>query len=229
MALAARELIYSTKPDRMPYWREDENVPPAFNFDDNMRLFPQRVCMGRRRPPNHRREVADTLIAGTPAAAHVHDLLGDETLSTASVWADLVKGRKDQTPEMVEFKTANPNHSVFHYTDIPFEEAKYRDNSIGATNVDVVHAIPACILILQGKPEAANTLFTNVTPRVALRLLAHYIEDIHLSRCMLAQDTLTRLISSIPTATAVILRTIKAPIAWCSAAPTNFISIGMSP
>jgi hypothetical protein len=122
--------------------------------------------------------MADTLIAGTDAAAHVHDLLGDETLSTASVWADQVKGRDDQTPEMLQFKSANPNHSVFHYTDIPFEEPKYRDNSIGATNVDVVHAIPACILILQGKPDE-QTLFTNVTPRVALRLLAHYIEDIH--------------------------------------------------
>ncbi len=122
--------------------------------------------------------MADTLIAGTDAAKHVHDLLGEETLSTASVWADQVKGRDNQTPEMLQFKAANPNHFVFHYTDIPFEEPKYRDDSIGATNVDVVHAIPACILILQGKPEA-QTLFTNVTPRVALRLLAHYIGDIH--------------------------------------------------
>jgi hypothetical protein len=79
---------------------------------------------------------------------------------------------------MLQFKAANPNHSVFHYTDIPFEEPNYRDDSIGATNVDVVHAIPACILILQGKLEA-QTFFTGVPPRVALRLLAHYIEDIH--------------------------------------------------
>ncbi len=122
--------------------------------------------------------MAETLIAGTPAAGHVHELLGDETLSTASLWADQVKGRDGLTLEMIQFKTANPNHFVFHYTDIPFEEPKYRDDSIGATNVDVVHAIPACILILQGKPEA-QTLFTNVSSRVALRLLAHYIEDIH--------------------------------------------------
>jgi hypothetical protein len=122
--------------------------------------------------------MADTLIAGTTAATHVRDLLGEETLSTASVWADQVKGRNDQTPEMLQFKAANPNHSVFHYSDVPFEEPKYRDDSIGATNGDVVHAIPACILILQGKPEA-QTLFTNVGPRVALRLLAHYIEDLH--------------------------------------------------
>jgi hypothetical protein len=122
--------------------------------------------------------MADKLIAGTAAAAHVHDLLGDETLSTASVWADQVKGRRDQTPEMLKFKQDNPRHFVFHYTDIPFEEPDYRDNSIGATNVDVIHAIPACILILQGK-AAEQTLFTNVTPRVALRLLVHYLEDLH--------------------------------------------------
>ncbi len=122
--------------------------------------------------------MADQLIAGTAAAQHVHQLLGEESLSTASVWADIAKGRMDQTEEMLQFKAANPNHFVFHYTDIPFEEPKYRDQSIGATNVDVVHAIPACILILQGKPEAQSMLKV-VTPRVALRLLAHFIEDIH--------------------------------------------------
>jgi hypothetical protein len=122
--------------------------------------------------------MADKLIAGTPAAAHVRELLGDETLSVASVWADQVKGRRDQTPEMLQFKQDNPRHSVFHYTDIPFEEPGYRDDSIGATNVDVVHAIPACILILQGR-AAEQTLFTNVTPKEALRLMIHYIEDLH--------------------------------------------------
>jgi hypothetical protein len=122
--------------------------------------------------------MADKLIAGTEAGKHVHELLGDETLSAASVWADQVKGRRDQTPEMLQFKAANPNHFVFHYTDIPFEESKYSDNSAGATNVDVVHAIPACILILQGK-ASEQTLLKQVTPRVALRLLVHYLEDLH--------------------------------------------------
>jgi hypothetical protein len=122
--------------------------------------------------------MADRLIAGTAAAQHVHELLGDETLSAASIWADNVKGRTDLTEEMLQFKTNNPNHAVSHYTDIPFEEPKYRDDSVGATNVDVVHAIPACILILQGKPEA-QSVFKDVSPRVALRLLTHFIEDIH--------------------------------------------------
>ena len=122
--------------------------------------------------------MADTLIAGTPAAAHVRELLGAETLSAASVWADRIKGRDGLTPEMAQFKTDNPNHFISHFADIPFEEPKYRDDSIGAAADDVVHAIPACILILQGKPEA-QSMFTNVSPRIALRLLAHYIEDLH--------------------------------------------------
>jgi len=122
--------------------------------------------------------MADKLIAGTAAAAHVHELLGDETLSTASIWADQVKGRRDQTPEMLQFKQDNPNHSVHHYTDIPFEERHYFETSVGATNVDVVHAIPACILILEGRARKQKVL-SNVSPRVALRLLVHYIEDLH--------------------------------------------------
>ena len=122
--------------------------------------------------------MTDKLIAGTPAAIHVHDLLGDESLSVASVWADQVKGRTNQTSEMMQFKKNNPNHSTFHYTDIPFEEPTYRDASIGARPMDVVHAIPACILILQGRPTE-QTIFTNVGPKVALRLLAHYVEDLH--------------------------------------------------
>ena len=122
--------------------------------------------------------MSDMLIAGTAAGQHVHELLGDETLSDASVWADAVKGRENQTDEMLQFKSANPHHAVSHYTDIPFEESSYRDDSIGAAPVDVVHAIPACILILQGRPEE-QSVFKDVTPRVALRLLAHFIEDIH--------------------------------------------------
>jgi hypothetical protein len=122
--------------------------------------------------------MADKLIVGTAAGEHVHALLGEETLSTASVWADQVKGRRDQTPEMLQFKHDNPGHFVFHYTDIPFEESSYTDSSVGATNVDVVHAIPACILILEGRPSE-QTLLTNVNARVALRLLVHYLEDLH--------------------------------------------------
>ena len=122
--------------------------------------------------------IAEKLIQGTPAEAHVRALLGDETLATASLWADVIKARTNQWPEAVAFRSANTNHAAFHYTDIPFEEGKYRNDSVGARPDDVVHAISACILILQGKPEA-QTVFKDVSPKTALRLLAHYIGDIH--------------------------------------------------
>jgi hypothetical protein len=122
--------------------------------------------------------MADQLLAGTPAGARVHALLGDETLATAALWADQIKYRTNQWPDAVQFRAANPNHAAMHYTDIPFQEPKYRDDSIGARPDDVVHAIAACILILQGKPEA-QSVFNDVNQKIALRLLAHYVGDIH--------------------------------------------------
>ncbi|HWD21243.1 MAG TPA: S1/P1 nuclease [Verrucomicrobiae bacterium] len=122
--------------------------------------------------------IADQLILHTPAADHVRALLGEESLATAAIWADQIKYRTNQWPEAIEFRNANTNHSAMHYTDIPFEEAKYRDDSIGARPDDIVHAINACILILQGKPQA-QTVFSNVNQKIALRLLVHYIGDLH--------------------------------------------------
>jgi hypothetical protein len=123
--------------------------------------------------------IADQLLVGTPAAEHVRALLGDETLSTASIWADQIRSRTNQWPEAVAFRAAVTNHAVMHYTDIPFEESKYRDDSIGARPNDVVHAIDACILILQGRTDE-QTVFTNVNQKIALRLLAHYVGDLHM-------------------------------------------------
>jgi len=122
--------------------------------------------------------IADQLIKGTAAERHVRALLGEETLETASLWADQIKYRTNQWPEAVRFRVANTNHFAMHFADIPFEEATYRDDSIGARPDDVVHAIPACILILEGKAGEQSVL-KDVSPKIALRLLAHFIGDIH--------------------------------------------------
>ncbi len=122
--------------------------------------------------------IGDSLIQGHVAQKHVRELLGTETMSTASTWADQAKGWGEQTDEMEQFRNANPHNSQYHYTDIPFQESAYSEKSVGATNVDVVHAINACVLILQGKPEQQK-LFNNVSPKIALRLLVHYVGDIH--------------------------------------------------
>jgi hypothetical protein len=121
--------------------------------------------------------IADSLIKGHAAQKHVQQLLGTETLSTASIWADQAKGYGEQTGEMEQFRNDNPHHSQYHYTDIPFQEKVYNEKLIGATNTDVVHAINACVVILQGKPEQQKLL--HVSPKIALRLLVHYVGDIH--------------------------------------------------
>lgn len=122
--------------------------------------------------------IGDSLIQGHAAQKHVQELLGSETLSDASTWGDRVKGYGEQTDDMEQFRENNPHHSQYHYTDIPFQESVYNEKSVGATNTDVVHAINACVLILQGKPEQQK-LFNNTSPKIALRLLVHYVGDIH--------------------------------------------------
>lgn len=122
--------------------------------------------------------IADSLVQGHVAQKHVQELLGTETLSATAAWADNAKGWGEQTDEMEQFRNDNPQNGQCHYTDIPFQETAYSEKSIGATNVDVVHAINACVLILQGKADQQK-LFNNVSPKTALRLLVHFVGDVH--------------------------------------------------
>ena len=82
--------------------------------------------------------IADRIIASSPhTVAHVRALLGNETLEHTSIWADTAK-RPPATPtqEMRAFIAANSSAAhdqhAYHYTDIPIQEAHYRNNSVGA-------------------------------------------------------------------------------------------------
>lgn len=118
--------------------------------------------------------IADLLIAGTNAERHVREILGPGKLEQASLWADQVKG-SHLSPEKQAFVDRNPHHKQYHYTDIPIQEAAYRGNSKGARPDDVVRMIRRCISVLEG--HGANP--TNLTKKEALRLLAHFVGDIH--------------------------------------------------
>jgi hypothetical protein len=76
---------------------------------------------------------------------------------------------------MQAFVNRNPHHHHYHYTDIPIQETAYRTNSKGADPEDVVRMIRRCISVLEG--HGANP--TNLTKKEALRLLVHYVGDIH--------------------------------------------------
>ena len=152
--------------------------------------------------------IADQLIAGTAAATQVRKILGSN-LRTASVWADCSKGVSPQSftysgdgrfPEcaiyenpaskkqMIEFVRRNVGnctstynsedcHKQYHYTDVAIQRAAYVKGQVGTSDQDVVAAITAMIAVLQGNevPEP----FKISGKKEALRLLSHYVGDIH--------------------------------------------------
>ena len=90
--------------------------------------------------------------------------------------------------EMIDFvkrNTTNCNpkpgeevcHKQYHYTDIAVRHEAYKPTYVGARDDDVTAAITAAITVLQGGAPAAP--FSIQNKREALRLLIHYVGDIH--------------------------------------------------
>lgn len=133
--------------------------------------------------------IADILIANSPnTLARVRTLLPNTSLEKAATWADECKYHfNPNDADMVDFVNKNPHmtptpgphdQNSYHFTDIPIQETHYRNSSVGASNVDVVHMIRNCIAILEGHSNATNNP-TNISQPTALRLLVHYVGDIH--------------------------------------------------
>ena len=148
--------------------------------------------------------IADERLANTPTAAKVHLLLDGLTLEKAALIADAIKGwdtkgvddpkafhyssRRNIDRQLADFWRANqpthdsnsvaPSHHWFHYTDVPvMPPQRYRDGYAGRSKWDIVHMIPYCIDVLQGRVPEQNE--RKITKAVALILLAHYVADIH--------------------------------------------------
>jgi hypothetical protein len=124
--------------------------------------------------------IADQLIKGSNAEKHVQALLlQGESLAAVASWADCVKGTYcgPQTEEMVAYTTANPLHSEYHYTDVPFQQSHYEDNAVGTHGHDIVQMLKQCIAVLQGKGDKTTNPH-NFTQRQALLMLTHLTGDI---------------------------------------------------
>jgi len=148
--------------------------------------------------------IADERLANTPTAAKVYGLLDGMRLEKAALIADEIKGwdkkgvddprsfhysaRRNLDRQLRDFWRANqptpdpnspmPSHHWFHYTDVPVTPAqRYRDGTIGRSKWDVVHMIPFCIDVLQGRIPEQNE--RKITKTIAVILLAHYVADIH--------------------------------------------------
>ncbi|WP_332848378.1 S1/P1 nuclease [Massilia sp. S19_KUP03_FR1] len=125
--------------------------------------------------------IADKLLKGTAAQKKIQALLlPGETLESIANWADCVKGTYcgPQSPEMIAYVAANPKHSEYHYTDVPYQLNKYHDHAVGTADEDIVQTLKECIAVLQGKDGAAVNPH-KFTPRQALILLVHLTGDIH--------------------------------------------------
>jgi hypothetical protein len=68
-------------------------------------------------------------------------------------------------------------HEAFHFADVAIQRDGYKQGEVGTNDHDVVHAINACIAVLQGHPAPAP--FSIKDKKEALFLLAHFLGDIH--------------------------------------------------
>lgn len=148
--------------------------------------------------------IADERLANTPAATKIRALLDGLALEKAAVIADEIKGwdkkgvddprsfhysaHRNIERQLRDFWRANPpspgpnpgapSHHWFHYTDVAVVPAqRYRDGRTGRSKWDIVHMIPFCVQVLQGRVPEQNE--RRITKSVALILLAHYVADIH--------------------------------------------------
>src|SRR5947199_8361422 len=148
--------------------------------------------------------IANERLANRQESAKVNALLDGLTLEKTAVIADEIKGwdkngandprsfrysaHRNIDRQLRDFWKANrpthemnsaiPSHHWFHYTDVPIlPPQKYRDGSAGRSEWDIVHMIPYCIEVLQGRVPEQNE--RKITKPVALILLAHYVADIH--------------------------------------------------
>src|SRR5437773_3383443 len=125
--------------------------------------------------------IADERLANTPTAAKVRALLDGLTLERAAVIADEIKGwdkkgvddprsfhfsanwkidrqlcdfwRANQATH--EMNSAAPSHHWFHYTDVPVMPPQaYHEGTVGRSKWDIVHMIPYCVQVLQGRVPA---------------------------------------------------------------------------
>ena len=148
--------------------------------------------------------IADERLANTPTAVKIRSLLDGILLEKAAVIPDEIKGwdkkgvddpksfRYSTHPKIDEqlrdFWRANqpthdmtstmPSHHWFHYSDVPVATAqKYAAGTAGRSKWDIVHMIPYCVGVLQGRVPEQNE--RKITKPVAVILLAHYVGDIH--------------------------------------------------
>lgn len=97
-----------------------------------------------------------------------------ETAAGIAEMADFVKRNNTQCNPASGEETC---HKQYHYTNIDHHHQHYHLGPVGTSDHDIVHAIKAAVLYLQGQPTPAPFSFKN--EREALATLTHYLGDLH--------------------------------------------------
>lgn len=123
--------------------------------------------------------IAAHYLKDSRAEKEVAALLKKEDLARAATWPDRAKlPDKYLTAEMKAFVANNPEHHIYHYCDVPFQQKAYREGMTGTNPQDIVHTLRACIQVLQSPDDKADNPL-KINKHVALMLIAHYIGDLH--------------------------------------------------
>jgi hypothetical protein len=116
--------------------------------------------------------------------SHVAALLTqahDTDLPSIANWADEVRaaasgrGPLSDDPEARAFNAKFPTNALWHFVDLPLGTNAYREFPAFTSVNDIVHAIKRCIAVL----ENAENRSDDFTKLQALRLLVHFVGDIH--------------------------------------------------
>jgi S1/P1 nuclease len=134
--------------------------------------------------------VADVAAAGLGSNAHakVQFLLGSQTMAQVAMWADAMRTWQqhperllpallwqDPIAQAFHGDSRNEGQPGWHFTALPIGTTAYQAGSFGTEPDDIVQTIKRCIRVL--KHQASST--ENLTEQQALRLLIHFVGDIH--------------------------------------------------
>jgi hypothetical protein len=122
--------------------------------------------------------IAELRLRDSRALTEVRKILRpNETLADAAVWADRIKDPLYEDGETPLMRLNHPAHDTYHYANLAFQSARYSPTATGARSTDIVQMARECILVLRGKNRPGSGAV--LSKRDALRLLAHYVGDMH--------------------------------------------------
>jgi hypothetical protein len=120
----------------------------------------------------------------TAARAQVAAILTqghDRDLPSIANWADEVRaaasgrGPLKDDAEVSAFNAKFPTNALWHFIDLPLGAVDYREVGAFTSLNDIVHAIKRCVAVLERVENRAD----DFTRPQALRLLVHFVGDIH--------------------------------------------------